>query len=596
MNGPTRWSLGSLFAGLTLWFWAILRIKTPSAFGIFGSLLLFAPLVLLPLVLLLFRAPDRNGEDSLLYKSIVVLQPFSAIAALLSFFLEPGLPAALLASGWFLFTLLLGLFGLLRLLSRGLAPIEECCIDVGSLYFAVGGFWVVLSRGGLQPLEFNPLIVLLTAIHFHYAGGLLQIIAGLTGRVLFAGSGSYLPRRLYRLIVCGVIAGPPLLAAGITLSPFLEGCAALLLAGSVLLLGFLTFSLLLSRNIPFASKFLLAVASGSTTLSMGLALLYAWGEWTGQVIVNIAFMAKAHGIANSVGFALCSLLAFILLKPASRARRAGIPFSRLSSWGSTGPDFFHRIGAYHEGIAPSKMPQGLVDRLDEYRRSDFDPQALHPSIRAFYERTRDYDLSVTPHWRSGFRLMARIYRRWAERMGQMCLPLSAQGKNQAIRSAILPLRDEVDGRRKVRAWVRTYETGHPVYVAAYASHEERGQTYMNIAFPLPGGNITSILKLEAIPLETNSNGFHGLSLTSWSQGSLQGDEGVYYATKWFSLRLPINETIRVWTAGREKDPFALEGNKVEDMTLVARHAMWFLGIRFLTLDYTISLKEENGLA
>lgn len=317
-----RWNLGGAFLGASAWILVAAFAPASLTFGILGKLFLFAPLVVMPLVLRVLRSPDRrtpdrNGRDLFLYRSAVRFQPFAAAAVLASFFFPVGPVSGALASVWFVFTLATAFFGLSRFLSRGPAPVEETCLDVGLTYFAVGGAWIVVSRLGLQPLGFSDIVVLLTAIHFHFAGGVLQVLAGLTGRALFEGvTPSAFMRKLYSTVVAGVIAGPPLLAAGITLSPPLEWFASLLLASSVLGLAGL-FLNLLGRKPPVISKVLLMTALASVAVTMTFAGVYAYGEWTGQTLLSINYMAQVHGIGNAFGFVLCSLLAFLKLNPSN---------------------------------------------------------------------------------------------------------------------------------------------------------------------------------------------------------------------------------------------------------------------------------------
>jgi len=61
---------------------------------------------------------------------------------------------------------------------------------------AVGGAWLVASRLGMRPMGIQEPIVLLTAVHFHYAGFATATIAAATLRfadlpprdVTFAGT------------------------------------------------------------------------------------------------------------------------------------------------------------------------------------------------------------------------------------------------------------------------------------------------------------------------------------------------------------------------------------------------------------------------
>jgi hypothetical protein len=296
-----------------------------------------------------------------------------------------------------------------------------------------------------------------------------------------------------------------------------------------------------------AARLLLIVSAASLALAMAFAVTYGAGEFTGASFVTIPTMARLHGSINALGFVLPATLAWMLVRPPALARPPGTPFSRLQSRGRVGPDFFQRVG-----VVPSlpRAPRGLVDDFADYRRGDFDPGAVHPAVRAFYEETALHALLVRPDWRPGFRLGARLYKLVSSRVGQMNLPLTAEGSGDAIDSAILPIDSAADGRRNVRAWVRTYSrSGQAVYVAAYANHSLGAQTYMNIAFPLPGGSVTSVLRIAALG---DAPGTGGVLLTTLAASPRLGDEGVYFANRLVPIRLPIDETIRVWAVGARR--------------------------------------------
>ncbi len=574
-----RWLLISAGIGAATWIYLAFRTPPGCFIDLFEKLFLFAPLVVVPLVLALVRTPDRRGVESKSYRLSCLAQPICAAGLVGSYFFPPGAEAALLASGWLALTLVIALFGLTRFVSRPSLCIEEVGIDAGLIYVGIGGLWILGSRLGVRPLEFNEIIVLLTAIHFHYAGLSALIIAGLTGRFL-VGKVPSTRWTVYRLAIGGMILGITLLAAGITFSPTIEIGAAFLLAASLLMISFFIVTVIVPQASRRLAQILFLLSAGSVVLSMILACLYAYEEFTQKLIMGIPYMARTHGIANAFGFVLCGLLGFLLLEPPSRAPRLGIPFSRLKSRRYIGPDYFSRM---QPASASGNEPCGLVDNLDTFQRSDFDPSQVSPEIRSFYEQTDKYDLVVQPRWTTGFQWSGRIYRRLARRMGQMCLPVSRLG-SELVKSQILPIDNRWDGRNNVRAWVRTYAaSGEPVYVAAYSTHSEGSQTYMNIAFPLPWGNITSILRLDPIP--TGRPGDDGLVLTTLSHRASMGDQGVYFMNQLLPIRLPINETIRVWPATAADSP--IDRDKEPQATVVARHEMWIFGIKFLTLDYLL---------
>lgn len=137
-------------------------------------LLLLAGLVLVPLgIQIIHRRPWSRLEAKCLHLTDAMQLP-AALALAFALLLTPGISAALLAGCWFFVTLLVAIAGACRLWNHTSRAFSELCIALGMIYLAIGGGWAVLSCAGLRPLSFEPAIVLLTAIHFHYAGFLLR--------------------------------------------------------------------------------------------------------------------------------------------------------------------------------------------------------------------------------------------------------------------------------------------------------------------------------------------------------------------------------------------------------------------------------------
>jgi YndJ-like protein len=566
-------------SGAAVWCVMIfVRTSTSAETELITRILLLGMLVIVPLGLSLLATPDRNGHQALPYRLAVLMQPLGAAAGLTAFLFEPGPVAALLAAAWMLVTILIAMFGLWRLLPRGVHPAAEVSIDAGLLYLPIGGVWLVMARLGVQSLGFGDTIVLLTAVHFHFAGFAAPVLAGLAGRTLeVRGSGT----RLFPLAAGGIVLGTPLVAAGITLSPRLALIgAAIISAGLFLLAVIVTVSVL--RAVPsLVARMLLVISSVSSSLAMCLALAYAYSIVARKLIIDIPQMAASHGIINSFGFALCGLLAWSIVKPVPVGMTPGVPFSKLKGGWFTGPDYFQRVGA----VSPSAMmPPGLVNSLADYRRDDFDPSTVSAAVRSFYEETSRYRLLVRPHWRPGFRFAGRLAQFFGEKFGQMRMPLVAETAGDRIQSKLLPLDDKVDGRVNVRAWVRTYEeSDKAMYVAAYAGHSHQGTAYMNIAFPFLCGNISSVLFLSP-----SSQPRGGLALSSLPTALRGGDQGVYFANRWLPLRLPVNELITVWDAADNPHPNP-------GIVVNARHEMWLCGIKFLELEYDVLSQESVAL-
>jgi len=118
-----------------------------------------------------------------------------------------------------------------------------------------------------------------------------------------------------RFAALGSVAGVPMLAAGFAFFPPLEFAAAVLITAACAALAAVQLRLALQSRSP-AALWLLALSSASLVTGMALAVAYAWGEYTGRRILDIATMLPLHGAVNGIGFALCGLLGWRAKKAA----------------------------------------------------------------------------------------------------------------------------------------------------------------------------------------------------------------------------------------------------------------------------------------
>lgn len=299
-----------LLLPLSVWFG--LPVETGGETWLIERLLLLAILVFVPLALSLAATPNDDGAHAWPYRVAVRFQPVAAMLVIVSIYSRTGWKAAAMTVGWLLLTGLIASFGLWRLWRRwkttgSILPLEELCIDAGLIYVVVGGGWLFLSRAGMNPMEFSDTIVLLTAVHFHYAGFAAPILTGLVGRTLKTG----FARKCYIAAAAGVIAGPPLVAAGITLSRAVEVFSAVTLALSLFTLAMLTMFLIAPTMKPLP-RLLLVLSSISVVVTMIFACLYAYGRFAGIETVSIPLMTQVHGVSNALGFVLCGLLAWTI--------------------------------------------------------------------------------------------------------------------------------------------------------------------------------------------------------------------------------------------------------------------------------------------
>ncbi|WP_435152421.1 YndJ family transporter [Haladaptatus sp. DFWS20] len=207
------------------------------------------------------------------------------------------------------------------MLSRGLTPFPELAIDAALLYVPVGAVALVLSRAGIS-FHFRPIIVLLTVVHYHYAGFALPLVTGMAGRIVTDDGGRFgsgIVGRAMAATTLVIVVNLALIAVGITFSPLVEVVAVAFFTVAVVV-----FALsILGAVVPRVDRIrgaLLSVAAIAVVWTMALALAYGYSAYPGTPqLVTIDEMILRHGSVNAFGFALPALLAFRLKTPESTA-------------------------------------------------------------------------------------------------------------------------------------------------------------------------------------------------------------------------------------------------------------------------------------
>lgn len=190
---------------------------------------------------------------------------------------------------------------------RALQEMENLCLACSRIFPAIGSVWLVAHRANWTPWGFDPLIVLLTAAHFHHAGFTLPLMAGLNAQAR--------PSALTKLSCIAILAGVPLVAAGITCThfgvrPFVEPCGV-----TILVLGALGVAVSqMQRGVesghgPWTRAGF--IVSGASLLA---AMILAMGFGLRHLFPNLALtmpqMWMIHGTLNAFGFGLCGILAW----------------------------------------------------------------------------------------------------------------------------------------------------------------------------------------------------------------------------------------------------------------------------------------------
>ena len=293
-------------AGAVVWLFLVVGVLLKLFWlSIFDLLFLLAPWVVVPLSLNL--VPAQASRLSQMNKFVLrsLLLPAAGLTTA-SFFLEDGALAGALVILWFIVAMALALDGLERLLRTRLQSFSEFCFAIGEGYVLVGALWLLASRMGLQPVGFHEPIVLLTAVHFHYAGLMAAVLAGLV-------AASTRTSLLLRIALSCAVLGPGLLGLAFLAGSRLKLAAVVLMVVGECGIAVGTFRIGLSDAARIGGR-LLILGSACVIVGMALAGVWAVGEYPLHAFVNLEQMARYHGVLNSVGFGLCSLVGWNLLR------------------------------------------------------------------------------------------------------------------------------------------------------------------------------------------------------------------------------------------------------------------------------------------
>lgn len=305
---PRRISRHSAVAGTAVWIlWQLFAEPLVPA-----VLFVLSPLVLMPLLL---AAVWVERDPSPRVRTLTWTQLPCALPLVLGMSLDPGVLALLACLPWAGWTALAAFEALSRvremIRSKGLRGLidGELAIAAGLGFPLIGSAWLSCDRLAIQPLGFSPLIVTLTAVHFHHAGFTLPVSAGLLTRTSEPGP--------WRPIALAVVVAVPLVAIGITASPIIELIGSWLTAAAAI--GVALGLLARARSLPTIPSLLSAGAGACLLAAMIFAASYALGEYRGVAWPDIASMIQLHGAVNALGFGLLGAWAWHLSPPPARA-------------------------------------------------------------------------------------------------------------------------------------------------------------------------------------------------------------------------------------------------------------------------------------
>lgn len=198
--------------------------------------------------------------------------------------------------------------------TRSLAP-RELAVLTALVSPAIAVSAALAERAGYRLFGFTLDMLVLTPPHFHFAGFAAALVAGLLSAAV--------PGRAAAATAVTVPAGTLLVMTGHFVGPLVELAGAVVLTAGMWTAAWLT----TTRVLPGAdrgTRWLLGVGASVLAATMLLALWWAVGRAFELPHPSLSWMVLTHGLANALGFGLCSVLAWRRLS-ARRPLRERVP-------------------------------------------------------------------------------------------------------------------------------------------------------------------------------------------------------------------------------------------------------------------------------
>lgn len=294
-----------ILTGSLIWLvWMFSKHPNPldAAWG--RGILLLAPLLIVPMVTDVLARTTPFSASKILPKIIRWQLPAAAMFAV-AFLLPNGWLSTVCALPWVSVIFAIAWVGGLQIWLGAWRNPAAFSLSAGMAYLSVAGIWALLERAGVYPFGFDPEIVFLTIVHFHYAGFVLPVLAGLAtkqlGSSIFAQITGY-----FTVVAVG------LLAIGITLTqldfgPDWEMTSAWLMALSASSVAITHLRLASSNDNSWRIRTLWVVSAVALLGGMTLAGLYGSRFLAPVSWLDIPMMRALHGTLNAVGFAGCGV-------------------------------------------------------------------------------------------------------------------------------------------------------------------------------------------------------------------------------------------------------------------------------------------------
>ncbi|HLZ92772.1 MAG TPA: hypothetical protein VKQ28_13750 [Candidatus Acidoferrum sp.] len=155
-----------------------------------------------------------------------------------------------------------------------------------------------------------------------------------------------------------------------------------------------------------------------------------------------------------------------------------------------GTGIYERVAREESLLIRTPPHAGLLEHFNILRGPRFNPDAVHPDIRHFYEHAADYQLDV---W-SEVSLLGKFFL-WllvefiSRRMDQLNFPISSLEVAKGMTSEVVQLVEPASGRVVNTGWMRRLKSsGRVIYAGLYSTAQLPGEAgpCVKVTFPCRG--------------------------------------------------------------------------------------------------------------
>jgi len=250
----------------------------------------------------------------------------------------------------------------------------------------------------------------------------------------------------------------------------------------------------------------------------------------------------------------------------------------LGDAGRIGTGIYHRIADSEHLELRTPANAGLIADFEMLRGPSFDPEAVHPRIRHFYEHAAAYQLEVWSEvYLTGRFFLWLLVEFLSTKMDQLNFPISSLEVAKGMTSEVVQLVDGASGQLRYTGWLRRLKsTGRVIYAGIYSvcrvPNEEN--PCVKVTFPCRGSANVYLRPL------THPDGSFGLD----SSGSAWGRSGFYRI---------VQSGADDWRVRNFKSLHELFHVYVDsDGVLRCDHKISFVGITILRLHYKMTQTRE----